>query len=101
MVPDAMDRILAATQIDLFWMPATVERLDRPDVMAVRDGSTRDLTNQVVRTTTDDASIPALVAEISAWHPSVSQWLVVPGQNLEALEATLPQVQGGVSEPAR
>ena len=33
---DPMDRTLAATQQDLFWLPEDVERLDTPEVLALR-----------------------------------------------------------------
>lgn len=88
--PDAMDVVLARTQEDLFWVPPSVERLVRPDVLALRDGSTRDLTNHVPRTS-PDADVDALVPEIAAWHTGpASQWLVVPTGPLAALERTLP-----------
>jgi hypothetical protein len=61
-----MDAVLQATQHDLFWLPDTVERLDRHDVLALRDGSDAPLLNAVLRTATDD--VEALVAEMGSWH---------------------------------
>jgi GNAT superfamily N-acetyltransferase len=86
-----MDTVLAATQADLFWLDPVVRRLDRPDVLAVADGSERLLHNQVVRTRTAASAIPALVDAIQSFHTGVSQWLVVPDTPMDALERTLPE----------
>ena len=85
-----MDTVLARTQLDLFWLPPTVTRLERADVLALHDGTDNFLHNQVARTLTTDDKIPALIEEISAFHSSGSQWLVVPPGNLRALETHLP-----------
>ena len=85
-----MDAVLAATQADLFWLPDSVQRLDRPDVLALFDGSSKDLHNQVVRVRSSEGALPALVAEIDRWHTGVSQWLVVPPNQGTSLERLLP-----------
>lgn len=84
------DALLAATQVDLFWLPEAVTRLDRPDVLALHDGGTRDLHNQVIRTSTSEDALPALIEEIQRFHTSVSQWLVVPPFMGSQLEKLLP-----------
>lgn len=86
-----MDDVLAATQRDLFWVPAHVERLTRADVGALRDGSDSGLLNQVFRTSAAPERVPALVEELSGWHSGASRWLVVPGAHREALLRALPQ----------
>lgn len=85
-----MDDILAATQRDIWWLPDSVERLDRADVQATRDASRVPTHNQVCFTGGPVDALPALVAEISAWQHTTSRWLVVPGQHREALLELLP-----------
>lgn len=85
-----MDDVLAATQEDLFWLPDDVRRLDRSDVLALCDGSTKDLHNQVIRVRASDATLPALIGEIDRWHTGVSQWLVVPPNGGSLLQRHLP-----------
>lgn len=89
--PSRIDRVLAATQRDLFWLPPHVRRLDRPEILAVADGSDHDLFNQVVRTACSPDDVPRLVDEIQSFHTGGSQWLVVPDTPMATLETTLAQ----------
>ena len=86
MTPDA---ILEATQHDLFWVPDSVERLDRDDVLALRDGTDAPLLNAVLKTRS--SAVESLITEIEAWHTGVSRWLVVPGPSRTALLEALPR----------
>jgi GNAT superfamily N-acetyltransferase len=86
-----MDEVLAATQADLFWLPEHVTRLERADVLALHDGTSRDLHNQVVRAACPESEAADLVAEIDAFHTGCSQWLVVPTTPMAALEKHLPR----------
>ena len=69
--------LLERSQWDLFWVPADVQVVDRPEVLFMSCPRDVQILNTVTRTRAEEALLPALVQEVCAAHKGVrSRWLV-------------------------
>jgi GNAT superfamily N-acetyltransferase len=85
-----VDATLAATQLDLFWLPPDARVVSRPEIVYVAAPRDVGYLNSVLHLDADDARVPALVAEASAAHAGVaSRFLLTRASRRPAVEQAL------------
>jgi GNAT superfamily N-acetyltransferase len=67
-----VDATLAATQLDLFWLPPDARVVSRPEIVYLACDRDVGYLNSVLAFDAADASVPALVAEVAAAHARVT-----------------------------
>lgn len=87
-----LDRTLARTQEDLFWLPRDASRVERPEVLYVHSARDEGYLNAVLRLDARDAQLASLVAEVGAAHARVaSRWMLRGDARRPAVESALAE----------
>lgn len=73
----AVDELVEASQCDVFWRPADLTVVDRPDVTYLHCARDEAYLNMVLRVRAEGARAEALVREVSAAHAKVTSRFAV------------------------
>ncbi|HVJ91876.1 MAG TPA: hypothetical protein VM580_18880, partial [Labilithrix sp.] len=89
-----VDRVLASTQTDLFWVPEDASVVRRPEILYLACPRDEPYLNAVLSLQASDHQLPALIDEVDAAHRDVGSRWMLSGSNRRATVENLLERAG-------